>query len=84
MRYTAEQQKAIKKLFQAMVESIGETPHFAEYISDLRSTGLCLAEANLDLIIVPFEDDQVAAQSDEDWLKSLHISPDLEVPHDTQ
>jgi hypothetical protein len=79
MSYTAEQRKAIKNLFEAMVESLSVTPGFAEYIEALRAVGLCLADATLDLTIVPLEDDQVSEQSDADWLKSMRIAPDLEV-----
>jgi len=83
MTYTAGQKKAIRNLFEAMVESLSVTPGFAEYIEALRAVGLVLAEANLDLVVIPVGDAQVPEQSDADWLKSMRIAPDLEVRHDT-
>lgn len=84
MNFNREQQQAIGNLYHALVQSLAATPGFAEYIADLRAAGLCLTEANIDLSIVALQDDHAPEQSDANWLKSMRIAPDLEVPHDSQ
>jgi hypothetical protein len=84
LNFNREQQQAIHTLYQAMVQSISTAPDLARNIQALRAVGLCLAEATLDLFIAPIDDDQVPPQSDAEWLKSMRIAPDLEVPHDSQ
>lgn len=84
MELTQEQSKAIKELYEAMIESLSWTPGLGERVRKLRACGLQFSAFKLDMFVEPIPDQAVSTQSDADWLKSLRIAPDLEVRDGSQ
>ena len=80
MKLTPQQRSAVVALYEKIVRGIADLDLRLE-IEAMRVQGINLKEAFVNLVIEPVEAEReplAPAESDQDFLRSLRIAPDLE------
>lgn len=80
MELTPQQKSAIEALYDVILRAIGDTDLSVE-LREMRCAGVQLSQIDITLLVdsAPGAPPPATAESDADFLHSLHIAPDLEV-----
>jgi hypothetical protein len=80
MSLSQQRQLAIAAFYEAILEHLSAFPKLAEHVAEMEKTGVRLRQMQL-LLGVEIEDPTAAGgHSDEEFLRSLRIDPDIATP----
>jgi hypothetical protein len=75
-----ERQCAIAALYEAMLEHMSSMPTLGEHVAALQKVGVHLRHMQLVLGVELVDPSSPAGSSDEQFLRSLRIDPDIATP----